>query len=688
MSHLSYYADMLNDQRAVSFCLLEQYLPDGDQHPFAQKMIHHFEKLSTPLRNIKDFPHLSDLERRFRLAGWPSIRARSLWEVYCDANLVPPKSKFHLNRTEVFDEWEEFILFASHYFILVASKRPSQSSNEYFEVSSAPHGLEGQSAIHLTIDARQKKRLFPGRRFGAITAQANSFDHHGGLGPQSRTDTSDTYLVNFPETQAACSEDEGRSRLMLCPNRIQKPEPRMCHTITPFAGDNYLLVGGRRSPDQALRDCWEISKSGWHRMQDLPVPLFRHCASRIKLVQRDQLEDAVLVYGGKVSSQKISGDFFVWRRSTGWMEVSLREGSAITPRFGASMSTMEDCEGIILGGMSSDECILDENWRWSVLNDNGCLRINLKPIIFAGKSQTVCNYTNRFGAVLESSSMGLFLIGGVADQVIPQHMEVLRLSLVSSDDEGFTCHAEAIRMGPVAPRPLLVGHSACSMGDHMFIVGGGAVCFSFGSVCNTFPLVVSDKARTPLITRALIQGGKPPGAAPSTSPNRSTSTQQQVKAIEDVRLSSEADFASIISQGRPVIIRGEDLGSCITYWQSLDYLKEQIGAERPVVVHDSSDDQMNFLEKNFRYVKKPFGQFVDEVGQGAKQYLRSLAYEDPAASPANVAADFPQLAEDFQIPKSLQLAANQMHSSVLRISGPVKMWLHYDVLLSPHFTIV
>ena len=88
---------------------------------------------------------------------------------------------------------------------------------------------------------------------------------------------------------------------------------------------------------------------------------------------------------------------------------------------------------------------------------------------------------------------------------------------------------------------------------------------------------------------------------------------------------------------------------------------------------------MNFQERNFRYVTKRFGDFVDEIVNGEKQYLRSLSSDKPADTPANFVADFPTIAEDFVLPPELHLAKQNFHSSVLRISGPVSMWLHYDV---------
>ena len=88
---------------------------------------------------------------------------------------------------------------------------------------------------------------------------------------------------------------------------------------------------------------------------------------------------------------------------------------------------------------------------------------------------------------------------------------------------------------------------------------------------------------------------------------------------------------------------------------------------------------MSFQTKNFRYSTKPFGDFVDQITVGSMQYLRSLALNKPSEQPANLATDFPQLATDFTLPPSLKMVTQNAHSSPLRISGPVTMWLHYDV---------
>jgi tRNA wybutosine-synthesizing protein 4 len=88
---------------------------------------------------------------------------------------------------------------------------------------------------------------------------------------------------------------------------------------------------------------------------------------------------------------------------------------------------------------------------------------------------------------------------------------------------------------------------------------------------------------------------------------------------------------------------------------------------------------MDFPKKNFSYVTKTFGEFIEQADNGERLYLRSLSFDKPSHLPANITTDFPSIAADFQLPPELSLVVENAHSSPLRISGPVIMWLHYDV---------
>lgn len=107
-----------------------------------------------------------------------------------------------------------------------------------------------------------------------------------------------------------------------------------------------------------------------------------------------------------------------------------------------------------------------------------------------------------------------------------------------------------------------------------------------------------------------------------------------------------------------------------------------------VIVHAAETETMSFRTKNFKYESKTFANFMDEVHAGGRQYLRSISEKQPAKLPANLAADFPSLSSDFRLPEALKTVVENAHSSPLRISGPVTLWLHYDVSLhAPYFGV-
>lgn len=70
---------------------------------------------------------------------------------------------------------------------------------------------------------------------------------------------------------------------------------------------------------------------------------------------------------------------------------------------------------------------------------------------------------------------------------------------------------------------------------------------------------------------------------------------------------------------------------------------------------------------------------MDAVDAGDRLYLRSLSAEKPSELPADLDRDLSAIAKDFQLPAELRMVIENAHSSTLRISGPVNMWLHYDV---------
>jgi tRNA wybutosine-synthesizing protein 4 len=128
----------------------------------------------------------------------------------------------------------------------------------------------------------------------------------------------------------------------------------------------------------------------------------------------------------------------------------------------------------------------------------------------------------------------------------------------------------------------------------------------------------------------------------------------------------------------PVVIENFDLGPCTNLWTP-EYLIEKVGPNKPTIIHSSSTPHLSFHTKNFTYKTVPFHSFISAASSGSSVYMRALSTSN-SSKPAALCADYPSLAADFLLPKALDFASQFQHSSVLRISGNVNLWLHYDVM--------
>ncbi|KAL9008231.1 MAG: hypothetical protein Q9180_009521, partial [Flavoplaca navasiana] len=189
----------------VRYCLLEQLLPDGQEHPFAQKMMQHFANLGTPLRCVQRYPLLQDQETRFLRAGFHAVKARTLWNLWQDQSAVVSDLRLHLNKVEPFDEWEEFALFSSHYFVLEAKKTmahpPSSKGQEDIVPQNSAFGSQSHfpKPTSVAVDDRVVLNVLSSqsqhhRKFGAtIPFSEKAIGIHGGIVDKGRSNTTSIY---------------------------------------------------------------------------------------------------------------------------------------------------------------------------------------------------------------------------------------------------------------------------------------------------------------------------------------------------------------------------------------------------------------------------------------------------------------------------------------------------------------
>lgn len=491
-----------------------------------------------------------------------------------------------LNDVEPFDEWEDFVLFASHYFLLEASigarvtKPDCKATNGQANMigqgrawSRQPENVRDHSQ-HLTLRISSISDDV-NRRFGAtICIRPGVVGHFGGLGTQGRVNTADFYSAH----------ELNRNGMTFGSNSIQ---PRMCHTITKLSENSSLLVGGRASPDHAFSDCWLYDNGTWSRVDDLPSPVYRHSATHVNLKNG---ENAVLICGGRSNSKDALNAWLLWRDSTGWVSVS-SAGDEMTPRFGAAMASTATNKGIILGGMTADGIICQDILQWQLSSVDTSPSVTLlRRLDYTESIDSGRRLLCRLGACLTSSGDNVLVIGGVAHDMLSEPYAYVGFPKDLDVDK--TIEPFTVPWDPEVDygyRPLLVGHSVFEEDSSVIVVGGGANCFSFGTCWNRsiVTLAFDGEAKNdwklfngedakPHDDKRDLTSVSERRLAPELSAGEAQSEDVQCLGIETAK-----DFERLVNNSKPVKMERMDLGSCLTNW-SLDTLKVKMGESRSV----------------------------------------------------------------------------------------------------------
>ena len=682
---------LTNKPPAAEFCLLEQVLPEGPDHPCAETMLRHFDKLKTPLKSVHTYPDLSSQRRRFLRLGWSDVHVESLWDAWSSAKYLSSEQRKMLNAVEPFDEWEEFAIFGSHYCVVSARTGLPVSSGTASVAAPEPEGGVPTLAVGTTFAESAKPCQ---RRFGACVTietplgeqlMANTL----GLGSTSRLRSLDLHAPG-PAPVDLQLPSAG-------------PSGRMCHAIVPLGIFGHFLVGGRTSPSTPLRDCWlfDGARRSWNRVADLPVPLYRHSATRLGS------SGLVLVMGGKTGADVFPG-CLLYHPETGWAECEA-SGADYRPVFGAvliahSGGPVSDqggaCfQGILTGGLYEDGTVSEQRLRWELRtspSSRPSLRFSTFDQVANGSGATGLETSlapwramDRFGAVVAYGPNGVpLVIGGIGKGgLLPRDQEVLRVDLRGAGEprmESGSVAQSDLNAAEKIPQPLLLGISTgvTASGD-VVIMGGGATCFSMGTYWNKG--VYSCRIGSAQAPKAAWRFDRALELTDVPSTQLTKDAQAicpDVVEIPRVRLDATNPFSKILQAGKPVIIGENDLGGCVNTWTP-GHLIERVGAGRHVVVHEAPTNRMDFNAKNFRYVTKGFADFLGEAEKGGNLYLRALSEDGPTEKPAHLSRDFPALAQEFRLPEELSLVEQNTFSSVLRVSGRANMWLHYDVKM-PH----
>lgn len=465
--------------------------------------------------------------------------------------------------------------------------------------------------------------------------------------------------------------------------------------MTTLANGQNILVGGRGSPSAPMKDCWLQIGSKWERIQDLPEPRFRHRAAAVVLPDKQY---GVVVFGGKTSATKVAIDCLLWDKKNGWQKLrSLLKDPM--PRFGASFVRLGFNHGLLFGGMRNDGVICQGLWRWRLtIRDGVVAGITFKPSNALDTSAGIWPWLSRLGASYSVIRNELLVVGGVARHgCIPKDYEILSIlgsfSAFGEFEKEMELRVACVipRKDANVPRPFFIGHSThrtASVEDRTtLIVGGGATCFSFGAYWNPGCWLLYFFEAGDVTPWALIKPTQR-NALPGGQPLPKEGSMRPLISVDCVSLCSEQDFTSILHAGVPKILTCFDIGPCISQWTA-SYLLSKVPSSRSVIIHTASSRTMNFQRKDFAYTTVPFHKFIQQLqtDHSAHMYLRSISSTKPTQVPAVFSTDWPELAPDFHLPQHLEFIHRNQHSSPLRISANVNMWLHYDVMANVLFQI-
>ncbi|KAM9891444.1 hypothetical protein OXX79_010716 [Metschnikowia pulcherrima] len=407
--------------------VLEQIMPSGDSHFFAQKMLYHFSHLRSPLQCVETYSTKEKQQARFS-KYFPRVEIIDLFESW--GQLVSSEMKELVASVEDFDEWEEFIVFCQHYVVIHATN----SSSNIFTQETAPPDLDIVQPFSISpmiVDVRLK--------FPACANTSSGTFIHGGM---SQTRSDDLFIL-------------GQEKSLIPSKATKKPSARMCHTLSSLGNGSLLLVGGRARPGVALSDVWVYNEGtdNWEMIGEVGEGMSRHSAVTVG-------DGRVLVFG--------NGKFklIVCKDNKYSFHDVLAHGSIPSLQSCAMTFDHETKTGYIVGGMleATGPTINDILYSF-FLHDTEMSVTNVK------KSA----HFARVGCLAKVKDDELYILGGAGHALQDQCSTVLAYDLKTDVLSGRRIPDDVWETHPVFIGSQLTGD---------LVIGGGAVCYSFGSCFN------------------------------------------------------------------------------------------------------------------------------------------------------------------------------------------------------------
>lgn len=440
------------------FLILEQILPSGKYHAFAQKMLYHFNHLRSPLQCVETYPLKDDQVRRFK-NYYSSVEIKNLFENWM--YLIDEDVKRKVDSIEAFDEWEEFIIFCQHYVIVHATNRDFLI---YDKEATQPQelGTVDESVQLSCVEASDSDLLQ--LKFPAICSNENEVIVHGGLF-QSRTDKTVSLINDKIEVKEVIGDI---------------PTPRMCHTLTAINDKESILIGGRSQPNHLFQDVFKLHENKWIQLKGLPGVRSRHSVVKLN-------NEELLIFGGLPVGDQ-NDLFLIYNHQT----------QQCTPlKVHGSISNISSCAiayntalnyGVIVGGMTDTQIpeVNDTAYKFTIINDSVEIKVLHKHSQFL-RISAQCKFISNKKLLLIGGASPLMLLNQ-EDTIITFDIDTSELHPVKIEDNIWKDHP-----------PIFIGFGQAEYESQTVCIGGGAVCYSFGSCYNGIYTIKYDVAHSSIL---------------------------------------------------------------------------------------------------------------------------------------------------------------------------------------------
>ncbi|KGL91851.1 Leucine carboxyl methyltransferase 2, partial [Charadrius vociferus] len=467
------------------FLLYEQMHPED---PFGRVMQQHFSQLNSALNSLAQYPDCEAQQRRFFEKGWTECSVVDMNDFFTCC--TPEVEQRRVQALEPFDEYEEWHLKCSHYFVLTASKGMEPSWTPLLSsMTVPPHDSPVRISGSITAAVCATRSEISGlRRYGhrSVLIKPNVILTTGGFGEEDghhcRMRNFHVLIKHAGYWKAGYVKKE---------NPHKRWDERLYHTVSCLSNSLALVVGGRTSPSSAgLGMLWlkfpETSNAS--EPDDITVELLPFYANTMFWfcdISNSNFsfhlsfsigKKYLFLYGGRSAIEPVLGDWYFLHAQELSCTVIPVEGPVPESRHSHSACSWKG--GVLIaGGLGAAEQPLgsifflrelEHGFQWQTVETH--------PPLIPRYSHTAHVHDGK-----------LLLVGGVwfHSSSVPG---VTVIDLITGLCLDYTINVEHLKW------PLMLhNHSSVFLPNEkeLLLIGGGGNCFSFGTHLNPEPVSLS-----------------------------------------------------------------------------------------------------------------------------------------------------------------------------------------------------